>query len=74
VKPGQRQYFVDDVQKALESAPENWQAPSWPLLVYACQKQRPVAIVTARGHSPETLKAGVRVLVEKGKIPQEPNY
>jgi len=51
-----------------------WQAPSWPLFVHACQKQRPVAIVTGRGHSRETLQAGIRVLAEKKLIPREPNY
>ena len=74
LQPGQKQYFVEDIEKAIRSDKRRWQAPSWNLFVYACEKQRPVSIVTARGHSPETLKAGVRVLVEKGLLPQEPNY
>jgi hypothetical protein len=75
LKSGQKQHFVLDVEKAIQNADKkSWQAPSWDLFTYACKQQRPISIITARGHSPETLKAGVRVLVEKGLIPQEPNY
>ena len=65
---------MEDVEEVLESGDQSWQAPSWNLFVHACNKQRPVSIVTARGHSPETIKTGVRVLHEKGYIQQEPNY
>lgn len=71
---GQKQHFVKDVEKAIQSDPETWQAPAWPLFGHACEAQRPVSIVTARGHSPETLKAGIKVLVEHGLIAREPNY
>ena len=72
--PGQKQHFVRDIERAIDAGDTSWQAPSWPLFVYACTNQRPVSIITARNHSPETIRAGVRVLVEKGWIPQEPNY
>ena len=71
---GKKQYFVKDVEKAMQEPTEKWQAPAWPLLVYACANQRPVAFVTARAHSRETIKAGVSVLVESGFLAQEPNY
>lgn len=74
LKPGQKQNFVLDVEKAINKRENRWQAPSWKLFVYACEKRRPISIVTARGHSLETLKAGIRVLVEKGLISQEPDY
>lgn len=74
LKPGQKQNFVLDVEKAINKGEDSWQAPSWVLFVQACEKQQPISIVTARGHSLETLKAGIRVLVEKGLISQEPNY
>jgi cytidine deaminase len=74
MKPNGVQYFIEDVTKAIAGKEEAWQRPAWPLFVHACKEQRPVAIVTARGHSPETLKAGVRVLKEKGWIEREPNY
>lgn len=74
LKPRQKQYFVEDVAKAVEAEPEKWQAPSWNLFVHACETQRSVSIVTARGHIPETLQDGVKVLVDKGFIPKEPKY
>lgn len=74
LKPGERQYLLDDVAATIAAADQDWQAPSWPLLLYACDKQRPVAIVTARGHSRETIKAGIKLLVDAGLLSQEPNY
>ena len=74
LKAGQQQYFVEDVAKAVAMPGTAWQAPSWSLFVYACEKRRPVAIITARGHSRETLQAGIRVLAEKKLIPREPVY
>jgi len=71
-RPSRKQHFVQDVEAAI--AGEVWKAPSWDLFVHACEKQRPVSIVTARGHSPATIKAGVRLLVEKGLLPREPKY
>ncbi len=73
-RAGRKQYFVEDIEKAVESDDQSWRGPSWDLFVYACEKRRPISIVTARGHDPETMKAGMRVLVDKGLIPREPNY
>lgn len=74
LQPGRRQFFVEDVARALESDGAKWKAPSWSLFSHACETQRPISIVTARGHHPETLKAGIHLLVEKGYITKEPNY
>ncbi len=74
LQPGEKQYFVRDVEAAIASGDDSWQAPAWRLFVHACDRQRPVSIVTARGHSPDTLQAGVQVLVDHGLIPREPNY
>ena len=71
---GQQEYFVRDVEEAIQGDATRWQGPSWDLFVHACQEQRPVSVVTARGHSAETLQAGIRVLVDRGLIPSEPNY
>jgi hypothetical protein len=71
---GQEQRFVQDVGRAIESGDGKWKGPSWKLFAYACEKQRPVSIVTARGHDPETVKAGIRVLADKSLIVKEPNY
>jgi hypothetical protein len=74
LQPGQKQRFVEDVDRATKSDDGKWKGPSWNLFAYACEKQRSVSIVTARGHDPETMKAGIRVLAEKDLIVREPNY
>lgn len=72
---GGQQHFLRDVQRAVTSRPpEEWQAPSWAFFVHACTLQRPVSIITARGHAPETIRAGIRYLKEQGWIENEPNY
>lgn len=72
--PGQEQHFVEDIKKAIKTDTVIWQGPSWKLFSYACEKQRPVSIITARGHTSETIKAGIRVLVENKLISKEPDY
>lgn len=63
--------FVRDVVSAVQgTAP--WQGPSWPLLVHAAKMQRPVALISARGHAPETIEAGLRKLVSLGQLPRVP--
>jgi hypothetical protein len=74
LQPGQEQRFVEDIERAIKSDGGKWKGPSWKLFAYACEKQRPVSIITARGHTPETVKAGIRVLFDNGLIAKEPNY
>lgn len=74
LEKGQYQYLVKDVMDTIKAAAHGWQAPSWPLLHYACEKQRPTAIVTARGHSANTIKEAIKALVDAGLLPCEPNY
>jgi hypothetical protein len=73
LKPSQTQYFLEDIEKAISAKETDWQAPSWPLLVYACQHQRPTVIITARGHSRETIADGLRLLAKKELLPKAPN-
>src|SRR5262249_36848795 len=61
--PAANQAFVRDLQKAVEGTAK-WQGPSWPVLVHAAQDQRPIAGVTARGHDPKTIEAGIQRLVD----------
>lgn len=70
-----QQHFVKDVQHAIRDPKKTeWQAPSWDMLVHACREQRSAVFITARGHSPDTIKAGFKVLVKAGYLPTEPNY
>lgn len=70
----QRQLFLEDVAEALGYPDLQWKGPSWACFYHAAFNQRPVSLITARGHRPETLKAGIRLFVEKKILPLEPNY
>jgi hypothetical protein len=72
--PGQKQHFTQDIENAIKTDPSLWQAPSWKLFAYACEKQRPVSIITARSHSPGTIKEGIMTLVVNKLISREPVY
>ena len=69
--PADEQAFMKDLlAAAADSTP--WQGPSWPLFVHAATAQRPVAMVTARGHEPMTIEAGLQSLVERSFLPAVP--
>src|SRR5450759_1645318 len=39
-----------------------------------CIIERPLSIITARGHEPETIKEGIGILKSKGHLSRQPNY
>lgn len=65
------QSFVVDVLAAVDSG-ATWQGRSWPLLVHASKHQRPIAMITARGHAPETIEAAIDALVARGLLAGKP--
>jgi hypothetical protein len=69
--PPDQQSFVRDVAAAVQGS-TRWQGPSWRLLVHAAKMQRPIAIISARGHAPKTIEAGLRKLVELGQLTAVP--
>ncbi|WP_413944167.1 hypothetical protein [Bdellovibrio sp. HCB-162] len=71
---GKKQIFVQDVAAALGFPDFQWKGPSWECFYHAAFNQRPVSVITARGHHPETLKDGIRVFVQNKLLPLEPNY
>lgn len=71
---GRKQMFVQDLASALGFPDVQWKGPSWSCFYHATLNQRPVSVITARGHSRDTIKDGIKVLVEKGYLPYEPNY
>lgn len=71
---GRKQIFIQDVGAALGYPDLAWKGPSWDCFYHATFNQRPVSLITARGHHPETIVAGVDVFVEKGFLPARPNY
>jgi len=71
---GQQQIFVQDLAAALGYPDVQWKGPSWQCFYHATFNQRPISVITARGHHPETLKEGIRLFVERQFLPHEPNY
>lgn len=69
-----RQVFVRDVADALGFPDFQWKGPSWECFYHAAFNQRPVSLITARGHHPETIKQGIKEFVFSKALPLEPNY
>ncbi len=71
---GRKQVFVQDLAAALGHSDLQWKGPSWSCFYHATLNQRPVSLITARGHRPETIREGIQLFVDRGYLPQEPNY
>jgi hypothetical protein len=71
---GGRQMFVQDLASVLGFPDLQWKGPSWSCFYHAALNQRPVSLITARGHHPETIKEGIRLFVKRKHLPHEPNY
>jgi len=71
---GRQQPFLEDVAHALAKHEVEWRGPSWEVFSHAVFNERPIAIVTARGHEPEVMRAGIAQLCRAGHLPGEPNY
>jgi hypothetical protein len=71
---GQKQIFVEDLAMALGLPDVQWKGPSWQCFYHATFNRRPISVITARGHHPETLRAGIRLFVDRQFLPHEPNY
>ncbi len=71
---GRKQVFVRDLLEALGRPDLEWKGPSWSCFFHAVHNQRPLSLITARGHRPETLKKGISLMVRKGFLSAEPNY
>jgi len=71
---GQPQPFVEDMARTLDKGTVLWRGPSWEFFFHAVFNGRPIAIITARGHHPDTIRAGIALLRERGHVPSPPNY
>ncbi len=69
-----QQVFIEDVAHALGLDDFQWKGPSWTCFSHATFNQRPISIITARGHSPSTIQQGINVFVQQGLLPLYPNY
>ena len=71
---GKKQMFVQDLAAALGLPDVQWKGPSWSCFYHATLNKRPMSVITARGHSPTTIREGVKLLVDRQFLPNEPNY
>ncbi len=71
---GKKQLFVHDIQEALKLPDLQWKGPSWNCFYHAIFNQRPISVITARGHNARTIQDGVREFIKAGHLPAEPNY
>ncbi len=70
----EQQIFIKDVKDILKLSDLDWKGPSWECFYHATFNQRPISVITARGHEPETLKLGIKTFVDDKLLPLEPNY
>lgn len=71
---GKKQIFVQDLAEALGFPDVQWKGPSWQCFYHATFNRRPISVITARGHHPETIKEGIQLFVDRQILPHEPNY
>jgi hypothetical protein len=71
---GKRQSFIKDIEYALNNQDHTWKAPSWNHFYHATYNNRPVSIITARGHREDTIKDGIDLIVKQGHLPNTPNF
>lgn len=71
---GKKQIFVEDLAHSLGLPEFEWKGPAWDCFFHAVFNKRPLSVITARGHDPETIKEGIRLLVQNGHLIHEPSY
>ncbi len=72
--PPVAQAFLEDIGAALQGLDVAWKGPSWDFFEHAVHNARPLAIITARGHAPATLEAGIARLRDEQHLSRLPNY
>jgi hypothetical protein len=68
------QPFVAEIERLLSRPDLEWKGPSWDCFFHAVYNERPISVITARGHAPVTVKQGISKLVEMGQLTRDPNY
>jgi hypothetical protein len=74
IQDPKHQPFVTDMLEAIKKPDIKWKGPSWNCFVHASLNQRPMSIITARGHHPDTIRTGLELLAVAGHIPAKPNF
>lgn len=71
---GHPQPLIADMHTALQNPYRDWRGPSWNFFAHAVNNNRPVAVITARGHHPHTIRRAIDLLVLSGDLDAHPNY
>lgn len=69
-----KQPFIEDLAQALGQPDFHWKGPSWHTFYHATFNARPLSVITARGHHPETIKQGISLMANEGHLAGIPNY
>ena len=68
------QPLIKDMLSALTHQFVEWRGPSWDFFVHAVNQNRPISIITARGHHPHTIRRAIDILVLSRDLKAHPNY
>jgi hypothetical protein len=71
---GREQPLVVDMLSALQNPFQDWRGPSWAFFEKAVNNNRPISVITARGHHPYTIRRAIDLLVLSGDLAAHPNY
>lgn len=71
---GKEQPLIEDMITALKNPFLEWRGPSWDFFYKAVKNNRPIAIITARGHHPHTIRRAINLLVQSRDLSVSPNY
>ena len=71
---GAHQPLVADMLSALQNPYQDWRGPSWAFFEKAVNNNRPISVITARGHHPYTIRRAIDLLVLSGDLGAHPNY
>lgn len=69
-----KQVFVQDLAFALGRSEFDWKGPAWDTFFHAVYNKRPLSVITARGHHPDTIKKGIELFIKQGHLSATPNY
>jgi hypothetical protein len=68
------QPLIKDMLTALSHPFLEWRGPSWDFFLHAVNNNRPIAVITARGHHPHTIRRAIDQLVLSRDLKANPNY
>jgi len=69
-----QQPLIKDITTALRQPFLDWRGPSWDFFWHAVHNNRPISVITARGHHPHTIRRAIDQLVLSRDLSSHPNY